>query len=84
MTVAFQFLQDRKEAVAVRVFAMTVIENLSHDKPEIRRELCLFIEDELPYAGAAFRSRGMKILRKSKPAVDAANVSINKSMIRRR
>lgn len=66
LKVAFAFLQDRKEPIAVRVFSMTVIERLSEDKPEILHELCLLLEDEMPFAGPAFRSRGMKILRKSK------------------
>lgn len=66
MKVAFAFLQDRKEPIAVRVCAMTVIERIAEDKPDIRRELCVLIEDELPFAGPAFRSRGMKILRKAK------------------
>lgn len=69
LDVAFRFLQDKKEAIAVRVFSMTVIERLSKDKPEIRRELCLLIEEELPLAGPAFRSRAMKILKNSRAMI---------------
>ena len=61
--ICFRYLQDRKETIAVRVFAMTVLELLTHDRHELRRELRMIIEDQLPYAGPAFRSRGAKVLR---------------------
>ena len=63
LDIAFKFLTDRKEAIAVRVFSMTVIARLTRDKPELRRELCFLLEDELPYAGAAFRSRASRVLK---------------------
>jgi hypothetical protein len=63
LQLAFCFLQNRKEAVAIRVFSLTVIANLINDKPELKRELTLIIEDEMPYATAAFRSRALKVLK---------------------
>jgi hypothetical protein len=62
LELAFGFLQDRKQPVAVRVFSITVIEKLILDKPDLQRELRVMLEDEMPYASAAFRSRGMKVL----------------------
>jgi hypothetical protein len=59
----FQFLTNRSEPIAVRVFSMTVLANLVVDNPSLGRELCIIIEDELPYASAGFRSRGLKILK---------------------
>lgn len=64
LEVAFDFLQDRKQPVAVRVFSMTVIEQIAAFKPELLRELKLIIEDEMPYSSAAFQSRGSKVLKK--------------------
>lgn len=61
--VCFRFLQDRKEANAVRVFSMSVISRNTKDLPELRKELRLMIEAELPYATPAFRSRAGKVLR---------------------
>lgn len=61
---AFGFLADKKEPVAIRVFAMTVISNLSRVYPELGRELVLMIENELiEGATAGFKSRAYKILR---------------------
>jgi hypothetical protein len=59
----FGYLMDKKEAVAIRVFAMQVLANLSNKYPEINNELKILIEDELPYAKPAFVSRGRKILK---------------------
>jgi hypothetical protein len=60
----FGYLQNRKEPIAVRVFSMTVLANLTEQLPELSNELCLLIEDELPYGSAGFLSRGKKILHK--------------------
>lgn len=64
INVCFRYLSDKREAIAVKVFSMTVIERLSSASPEIRHELRIVIEDQLPYAGPAFRSRAAKMLRK--------------------
>lgn len=63
MNLCFGYLLSSKEAVAIRVFSMTVLCNLSEKYPEIRNELRILIEDELPFEKAAFVSRGKKILR---------------------
>lgn len=56
-------LMDAKEPIAVRVFAMTVLANLSKLHPDLKKELKLVIEDQLPYGTAAYLSRSKKILR---------------------
>ena len=53
-----------KEAIAIKVFSMTVLYNLSLKVPEITGELKVVIEDQLPYGSAGFKSRGNKILSK--------------------
>lgn len=63
MTICFAYLQERKLPVAIKAFAMTVLMKVIHDKPELLQELRIIIEDELPYASAAFRSRGTKVLK---------------------
>ena len=62
--IAFHLLQDKRETIAVKVFAMTVLENLSVKSPELGQELRIILEDQLPYAGPAFRSRASKILKR--------------------
>ena len=61
--ICFQYLTG-KEAVAIKVFAMTVIYNISRKVPEIAAELKIVIEDQLPYGSPGFKSRGKKILAK--------------------
>jgi hypothetical protein len=64
--VCFDLLQNRKEAIAVRVFAMTVLSNIAKDQPALKSELKIIIEDNLPYGSAGFVSRGRKILKELK------------------
>lgn len=56
-------LMDPKEPVAVRVFAMTVLANLTGQHPDLKKELKLIIEDHFPFGSAGYRSRAKKILR---------------------
>jgi hypothetical protein len=59
----FKYLSDRKEAIAVRVFSMTVLAELVNDSKELKQELKIVIEDQLPYASAGFMSRARKVLK---------------------
>jgi hypothetical protein len=59
----FRYLQDKAEAVAVRVFAMTVLGKIAKTNPELKHELILLIEDGLPYGTAAFHSRAKKVMK---------------------
>ncbi|MFN5550838.1 MAG: hypothetical protein ACK5BJ_16935 [Bacteroidota bacterium] len=59
----FGFLKNPKEPVAVRVFAMTVLANLAKQHPSLANEIIPMIETQLPYATAAFRNRGAKMLK---------------------
>jgi hypothetical protein len=56
-------LMDPHEPVAVRVLAMTVLANLSRHHPDLKNELKLIIEDQLPFGTAAYLSRSKKILK---------------------
>jgi hypothetical protein len=66
MNICFDFIQDIQEKPAVKAFALTVLENLSKQYPEITAELCLIIEEQMPHETAAFISRGKKILTRNK------------------
>jgi hypothetical protein len=61
--ICFTFLRDRKEAVAIRVFAMTVLANISMQNPDLKQELKLIIEDQLPYESPAYVSRARRVLK---------------------
>ena len=60
--ICFQLMNDKKQPVAVHVFAMSVLANLCMDYPEMKQELMLSINERLPYATPGFRSRAKKIL----------------------
>ena len=63
LDLSFKMLQDKSQAIAIRVFAMTVLSRIIDDYPELQRELRIIIEDEMPYAKPAFTSRGKKLLK---------------------
>lgn len=59
----FEYLANKKEAIAVKVFSMTVLSIIAKDKPELKKELKIIIEDTLPYATPAFQSRARRVLK---------------------
>jgi len=67
-TVCFSLLQNKREPVAIRVFAMTVLANLAGYEPELGKELRVIIEDGLPFGSPAFLSRARKVLAEMEKA----------------
>ena len=63
---SFRFFNDKKQPIAIRVFSMTVLGNLCRIYPEMKTELKLSIEEQLPYASAGFRARAKKVLKEIK------------------
>jgi len=63
MDICFKYLASPAEAIAVKVFSMTVLGNLAKYYPEIIPELKLMIEDQLPRQTAGFKSRAKKVLK---------------------
>jgi hypothetical protein len=59
----FKYLTDNGEAIAVRVFAMTVLARIASHNPEISRELRMIIQDHLPFASPGYLSRAKKVLK---------------------
>jgi hypothetical protein len=59
----FQVLTNRKEAIAIRVFAMTVLGNIAHEHPDLKQELALLLESEMPLGSPGYVSRAKKVLR---------------------
>lgn len=64
LTKGFEFLNNSNSPIAVKVFAMTVIFNLSNKYPEIQNELKLSLENQFEHASPGFKSRATKILKK--------------------
>lgn len=63
MNFCFKYLESPTEALAVKVFSMSVLGNLAKKYPDIKSELKLIIEDQLPNQTAGFKSRAKKILK---------------------
>ena len=64
MNICFNFIQSPTEAVAIKAFSLTILENLLPLYPDIKNELKLIIEERWPHETAAFRSRAKKILKR--------------------
>lgn len=58
----FQFLENPREAVAIKAFSMTVLANIVKENPEMKRELILIIQKQLPYSSPAFTARAKKTI----------------------
>lgn len=63
IALCFDFLANKKEPVAVKVYAMSILANLTKAEPDLQKELRILIEDQMPYASPGFKSRGIKVLR---------------------
>jgi hypothetical protein len=64
--VCYQYLISPRYPVAIRVFAMTVLANICKNVPELKHELQIVIEDQMPYWSAGLKSRGKKTIDKIK------------------
>ena len=62
--ILFPLLMDSKTESAVKAFAMSVAESMTRHYPELKNELKIIIEDQLPYATPSFKSRAKKIIKK--------------------
>lgn len=61
--ICFGYLATNDEAVAVKCFSMTVLLNITLKVPELKDELKILIEDQMPYGSAGFKSRGKRTLK---------------------
>ncbi len=59
----FGYLTNPNEPIAVKAFSMTVLCKLVKGIPDLKEELKIIIEDQMPYGSAGFVSRGKKVLK---------------------
>jgi hypothetical protein len=59
----FELLLSRKEPVAVKVFSMTVLLHICRTEPDLKNELQLIVESQMPLGTKGFISRGRKVLK---------------------
>ena len=60
----FELLNNPMEAIAVRIFAMEILWNITRNYPELAPELALVIREHLPNGSAGFKSKGRKTLKR--------------------
>ena len=63
-TICFDLFASQQEPIAVRCFSMTVIANIARQEPDLRNELRLMIEQQMPWGSGGLRARGKHILKK--------------------
>lgn len=63
MNLCFDYISSPDEAVAVKAFSLTILQNLSKQYPDIKQELKTIIENRWDFETAAFHSRARKILK---------------------
>jgi hypothetical protein len=56
-------LLEPEEPIAVKAFSMTVLANLCKIEPDLKNELKIAIETQLPFGSAGFKNRGEKTLK---------------------
>lgn len=59
----FNYVNDPKEAIAVRCFSITVLYNICLKEPDLSNELKELLEEHLPNGSAGFKSRAKKVLK---------------------
>jgi hypothetical protein len=64
LDIAFRFLEDIKQPIAVRAFSMGVLERLTPAYPELKDELCLILNELLSRPqSAGLRAKAKNVLR---------------------
>ncbi len=62
--ICYNYVNNAKVPVAVRVFAMQILYNISLKEPDLQNEIKLLIESHLDTGSAGYLSRAKKILNK--------------------
>ncbi len=65
-TICFDFLENPKEAVAIKAFSIKILAKIAIQETDLQNELCLLIKDQMEHQSAGFQSIGRKILKKFK------------------
>jgi hypothetical protein len=63
MDICFRYISSPTEAVAIKAFSLTVLQNLARHYPEIINEIKLVIEERWDYETIAFKTRAKKLLK---------------------
>lgn len=67
MNLCFDYIASPTEAVAVKAFALTILQKIAQYYPEIKDEVKIIIEDRWEVESPAFKSRAKKFLAAFNP-----------------
>ena len=56
-------LLEANEPIAVKVFSISLLGNIAKEHPELKHELKMLIETQIPFASKGFLSRANKVLK---------------------
>jgi len=56
-------LVEGNESIAIKVFSITILGNIAKQHPDLKHELKLLIETQIPFASKGFLSRATKVLK---------------------
>lgn len=59
---SFEWLSASKTPIAVKVHAMQLLYNFTIQEPDLKNELKIIIEEQMPIGSAGFKARGKHIL----------------------
>lgn len=65
-SICIDLLDDPHEAIAIRVFSMSVAAKIADGQPDLLKEIRLIVEKHLEHSTAAFRARARMIFKKHK------------------
>ncbi len=63
VAICFDYLSAVNTPIAVKVYAMTVLQKIADREPDLKRELQASIELMMPYAGPAVRARARMVFK---------------------
>lgn len=63
MDICFRYISSPAEAVAIKAFSITVLQNLARQYPEILNEIKLVIEERWDHETVAFKKRARKLFK---------------------
>lgn len=62
----FDWMERNVQRIAIKVYALVILERIARIYPEISGELIAMIESQIPHLSPAFKSRGKKTIEKLK------------------
>lgn len=62
----FNLLASKTEPLAVRCYSMGVLAKICNKEPELKNELKLVVQEQLPYSTAGFRARARRVFAELK------------------